>query len=155
MSKDITKRIKTFEDACEALGNEHPYVKEYLSTINININVSQDLISYLKLRIITEALNEGWKPTFDEGEYRYYPWFYTYTKEEYDALDDDEKEKCRIPLMSGGNPYAVGNFIFQNKVDAGLYTITSYGVRLFLKTEQLAKYCGEQFFDIWINFLFK
>ena len=81
--------------------------------------------------------------------------FYTYTKEEYDALDEDEKEKCRIPLMSGGNPYAVGNFIFQNKVDAGLYTITSYGVRLFLKTEQLAKYCGEQFFDIWINFLFK
>lgn len=155
MSKDITKRIKTFEDACEALGNEHPYVKEYLSTVNININITQDLISYLKLRIITEALNEGWKPTFDEGEYRYYPWFYTYTKEEYDVLDEDEKEKCRIPLMSGGNPYAVGNFIFQNKVDAGLYTITSYSVRLFLKTEQLAKYCGEQFFDIWINFLFK
>ena len=153
MSKDITKRIKTFEDACEALGNEHPYVKEYLNTVNINI--SQDLISYLKLRIITEALNEGWKPTFDEGEYRYYPWFYTYTKEEYDVLDEDEKEKCRIPLMSGDNPYAVGNFIFQNKVDAGLYTITSYSVRLFLKTEQLAKYCGEQFFDIWINFLFK
>ena len=91
MSKDITKRIKTFEDACEALGNEHPYVQEYLNTVNININITQDLISYLKLRIITEALNEGWKPTFDEGEYRYYPWFYTYTKEEYDALDEDEK----------------------------------------------------------------
>ena len=153
MSKDITKRIKTFEDACEALGNEHPYVKEYLSTVNINI--TQDLISYLQLRIITEALNEGWKPTFDKGEYRYYPWFFSYTKEEYDELDEDAKKKCRIPLMSGGNPYAVGNFIFQNKVDAGLYTITSYSVRLFLKTEQLAKYCGEQFFDIWIDFLFK
>ena len=75
MSKDITKRIKTFEDACEALGNEHPYVKEYLSTVNININITQDLISYLKLRIITEALNEGWKPTFDEGEYRYYLYY--------------------------------------------------------------------------------
>ena len=153
MSKDITKRIKTFEDACDALGNEHPYVKEYLSTVNINI--TQDLISYLQLRIITEALNEGWKPTFDKGEYRYYPWFYTYTKEEYDALDEDKKKKCRILMKSGSNPYAIGNFIFQNKVDAGLYTITSYSVRLFLKTEQLAKYCGEQFFDIWIDYLFK
>lgn len=155
MSKDITKRIKTFEDACEALGNEHPYVQEYLNTINININITHDLISYLQLRIITEALNEGWKPTFDEGEYRYYPWFYTYTKEEYDALDEDKKKKCRILMRSGSNPYAVGNLIFQNKVDAGLYMITSYGVRLFFKTEKLAKYCGEQFFDIWINFLFK
>ena len=153
MSKDITKRIKTFEDACKALGNEHPYVKEYLSTVNINI--TQDLISYLQLRIITEALNEGWRPTFDKGEYRYYPWFFSYTKEEYDELDEDEKKKCRIPLMSGCNPYAVGNFIFSSQVDAGLYTITSYAVRLFLKTEELAKYCGEQFFDIWINFLFK
>ena len=155
MSKDITKRIKTFEDACEALGNEHPYVQEYLNTVNININITHDLISYLQLRIITEALNEGWKPTFDEGEYRYYPWFYTYTKEEYDALDEDKKKKCRILMRSGSNPYAVGNLIFQNKVDAGLYLITSYGVRLFFKTEKLAKYCGEQFFDIWINFLFK
>ena len=155
MSKDITKSIKTFEDACEALGNEHPYVKEYLNTVNININITQDLISYLKLRIITEVLNEGWKPTFEEDEYRYYPWFYTYTKEEYDALDEDKKKKCRILIKSGSNPYAIGNLIFQNKVDAGLYTITSYSVRLFLKTEQLAKYCGEQFFDIWINFLFK
>lgn len=155
MSKDITKSIKTFEDACEALGNEHPYVKEYLNTVNININITHDLISYLQLRIITEALNEGWKPTFEEGEYRYYPWFYTYTKEEYDALDEDKKKKCRILMKSGSNPYAIGSLIFQNKVDAGLYLITSYGVRLFFKTEKLAKYCGEQFFDIWINFLFK
>lgn len=155
MSKDITKSIKTFEDACEALGNEHPYIKEYLNTVNININITHDLISYLQLRIITEALNEGWKPTFDEDEYRYYPWFYTYTKEEYDALDEDKKKKCRILMKSSSNPYAIGNLIFQNKVDAGLYLITSYGVRLFFKTEKLAKYCGEQFFDIWINFLFK
>ena len=155
MSKDITKSIKTFEDACEALGNEHPYVKEYLNTVNININITHDLISYLQLRIITEALNEGWKPTFDEGEYRYYPWFYTYTKEEYNALEEDKKKKCHILIKSGSNPYAIGNIIFQNKVDAGLYLITSYGVRLFFKTEKLAKYCGEQFFDIWINFLFK
>ena len=153
MSKDITKRIKTFEDACEALGNEHPYVKEYLSTVNINI--TQDLISYLQLRIITEALNEGWKPTFDKGEYRYYPWFFSYTKEEYDKLDEDEKKKCRIPPKLNNHDDVNGYLEYVYAGFAGSYSYSNGGVRLTFKTEQLAKYCGEQFFDIWINFLFK
>lgn len=125
-----------------------------MNVVNININITQDLISYLKLRIITEALNDGWKPTFNEGEYRYYPWFYTYTKEEYDALDEDEKKKCRIPpqldnrddINDSDLEYVYAGF-------AGSYS--SSGVRLTFKTKELAKYCGEQFIDIWINFLFK
>lgn len=153
MSKDITKRIKTFEDACEALGNEHPYVKEYLSTVNINI--TQDLISYLQLRIITEALNEGWKPTFDKGEYRYYPWFFSYTKEEYDELDEDEKKKCRIPPKLNNNDDVNGYLEYVYAGFAGSYSYSNGGVRLTFKTKELAKYCGEQFIDIWIDFLFK
>ena len=153
MSKDITKRIKTFEDACEALGNEHPYVQEYLSTVNINI--TQDLISYLKLRIITEALNEGWKPTFDKGEYRYYPWFFSYTKEEYDELDEDAKKKCRIPPKLNNHDDVNGYLEYVYAGFAGSYSYSNGGVRLTFKTKELAKYCGEQFIDIWINFLFK
>ena len=153
MSKDITKRIKTFEDACEALGNEHPYVKEYLSTVNINI--TQDLISYLQLRIITEALNEGWKPTFDKGEYRYYPWFFSYTKEEYDKLDEDEKKKCRIPPKLNNHDDVNGYLEYVYAGFAGSYSYSNGGVRLTFKTKELAKYCGEQFIDIWIDFLFK
>lgn len=153
MSKDITKRIKTFEDACEALGNEHPYVKEYLSTVNINI--TQDLISYLQLRIITEALNEGWKPTFDKGEYRYYPWFFSYTKEEYDELDEDEKKKCRIPPKLNNHDDVNGYLEYVYAGFAGSYSYSNGGVRLTFKTKELAKYCGEQFIDIWIDFLFK
>ena len=153
MSKDITKRIKTFEDACEALGNEHAYVKEYLSTVNINI--TQDLISYLQLRIITEALNEGWKPTFDKGEYRYYPWFFSYTKEEYDKLDEDEKKKCRIPPKLNNHDDVNGYLEYVYAGFAGSYSYSNGGVRLTFKTKELAKYCGEQFIDIWIDFLFK
>ena len=153
MSKDITKYIKTFEDACEALGNEHPYVQEYLNIVNINI--SQDIISYLKLRIITEALNDGWKPTFDEGEYRYYPWFFSYTKEEYDSLDD-EKKKCRIPSkLDNCYDMNVSDLEYVYAGFAGSYSYSSSGVRLTFKTKELAKYCGEQFIDIWIDFLFK
>ena len=153
MSKDITKRIKTFEDACDALGNEHPYVKEYLSTVNINI--TQDLISYLQLRIITEALNEGWRPTFDKGEYRYYPWFFSYTKEEYDELDEDEKKKCRIPPKLNNHNDVKGYLEYVYAGFAGSYSYSNGGVRLTFKTKELAKYCGEQFIDIWIDFLFK
>ena len=153
MSKDITKRIKTFEDACEALGNEHPYVKEYLSTVNINI--TQDLISYLQLRIITEALNEGWRPTFDKCEYRYYPWFFSYTKEEYDELDEDEKKKCRIPPKLNNHDDVKGYLEYVYAGFAGSYSYSNGGVRLTFKTKELAKYCGEQFIDIWIDFLFK
>lgn len=154
MSKDITKYIKTFEDACEALGNKHLYVQEYLNVVNINI--SQDIISYLKLRIITEALNEGWKPTFDEGEYRYYPWFFSYTKEEYDSLDEDEKKKCRIPpKLDNHDDMNASNLEYVYAGFAGSCSYSSSGVRLTFKTKELAKYCGEQFIDIWIDFLFK
>ena len=154
MTKDITKYIKTFEDACEALGNEHPYVQEYLNVVNINI--SQDIISYLKLRIITEALNDGWKPTFDEGEYRYYPWFFSYTKEEYDSLDEDEKKKCRIPSkLDNCDDMNASDLEYVYAGFAGSYSYSSSGVRLTFKTKELAKYCGEQFIDIWIDFLFK
>ena len=154
MTKDITKYIKTFEDACAALGNEHPYVQEYLNVVNINI--SQDIISYLKLRIITEALNDGWKPTFDEDEYRYYPWFFTYTKEEYDSLDEDEKKKCRIPSkLDNRDDMNVSDLEYVYAGFAGSYSYSSNGVRLTFKTKELAKYRGEQFIDIWIDFLFK
>ena len=154
MTKDITKYIKTFEDACEALGNEHPYVQEYLNVVNINI--SQDIISYLKLRIITEALNDGWKPTFDKGEYRYYPWFFSYTKEEYDELDEDEKKKCRIPpQLDNRDDMNASDLEYVYAGFAGSYSYSSSGVRLTFKTKELAKYCGEQFIDIWIDFLFK
>lgn len=156
MSKDITKSIKTFKDAWEALGNEHPYVKEYLNIVNININITHDLISYLQLRIITEALNEGWKPTFDEGEYRYYPWFFSYTKEEYDSLGEDEKKKCRIPTqLDNRDDINDSDLEYVYAGFAGSYSYSSSGVRLTFKTKELAKYCGEQFIDIWIDFLFK
>ena len=60
IKKPVTERIKTFEDACKELGN-HPFVKEY-ALINPFTNFySKDLIAYLKLRIITAALNEALK----------------------------------------------------------------------------------------------
>ena len=87
--KPVMERIKTFEDAVHALGESHPFVVEW----RMDDNLSPDLEAYLKLRIICAALNEGWEPKFNKEEYRYYPWFRIYTKEEYEELDEEEKKE--------------------------------------------------------------
>ena len=63
-NRPVEERIKTFEDACEALGDDHTFViayKDYVSYIyeHDRDDYDFDLVAYLKLRIITAALNEG------------------------------------------------------------------------------------------------
>lgn len=71
--KDVTERIKTFEDACQELGEEHPFVVAYRAVEDID-ECGEDIEAYLKLRIIVAALNEGWTPKLKEDEILYYPW---------------------------------------------------------------------------------
>lgn len=151
--KDIKERVKTFEDACGELGNEHPFVKSYEKYVNTASGEEDDVVAYLKLRIICAALNEGWKPTFDKDEWRYYPWFYIYTKEEYEKLDEDEKKECRVPLRSSVNANAYGGLVCASANFARSHTSADYGVRLVFKARELAEYCGKQFIDIWADLL--
>ena len=88
----VTERIKTFEDAKTALGEEHPLVKEWYYVENL----SSDLEAYLQLRVICAALNEGWEPKFTENEERWYPVFYLYTQEEINAKTDDWKKQRQL-----------------------------------------------------------
>ena len=81
--KDIMERVKTFEDACAVLGEDHQYVKAYREWIRISYAECKDITAYLKLRIICAALNKGWKPKFDGKEFRNYPWFCIYTKKKH------------------------------------------------------------------------
>lgn len=100
-SKDITERIKTFEDACKELGSDHPLVLAYQNT-NLRdaevANDNKDIIAYMKLRIIVAALNEGWEPQFISEEYRWFPYFVLYTKDEIDEMD--EKTRARVVYRS-------------------------------------------------------
>lgn len=152
-NRPVTERIKTFEDAREALGDEHPLVKEYWGVVNVDLDITQDLIAYLKLRIIVAALNEGWEPQFTEDEYRYFPWFYLYTKEEYDNLNDEEKRRCVGRSYSdasahGGLSYADANSAFSN-------SYSDSGARLTFRTRELSEYAGSQFIQEWADFVFK
>ena len=152
-NRPVTERIKTFEDAREALGDEHPLVKEYWGVVNVDLDITQELIAYLKLRIIVAALNEGWEPKFEKGEYRYYPWFYLYTKEQYDELDDEEKGCC--VLRSGY--YTNSSYGFVSCLayyDASLSYTYSGGSRLAFRTRELAAYAGKQFTEEWADFPF-
>ena len=151
--KDIRDRIKTFDDAFHALGDKHELVKDYKNLI-VCYCLPKDIIAYAKLRIIAEALNWGWKPTFDDGEHRYYPRFYIYTKKEYEELDEDEKKECRIVGRSNIKLNANCGNIYAIEVCVSPYSVSSIGYHIALKTSELAKYCGKQFIDIWADFLF-
>lgn len=147
----ITERIKTFTDALEKLGEDDPLVKEYWAVVNLSLDVTQDLISYLKLRIIIEALNEGWKPMFDKNEDYYYIWFYIYTKEEYDRLDEGLKKRC--VLRSGYNAGADCGIVYAYAVFVSSFSYANFGSRLAFKSRELAQYAYTQFFDEFLNFI--
>ena len=152
--KDIMERVKTFEDACEVLGEEHPYVQEYRGVSNINFDFTQDIIAYLKLRIICAALNDGWKPTFSDDEYRFYPWFDIYTKDGYEKLNEDEKKKCRVVGRSSYDAYAFCGVVFSSANISTSYSYSYHGSLIVFKKRELAEYCEKQFIDIWSDYLF-
>lgn len=146
--KDIMERVKTFEDACRELGLD----SEDLEQKWRDNNLMPDEIAYQKLRIICAALNEGWEPQFTEDEWRYYPWFWLYTQEEINDMDEDEKTNRR--LMSTGD-YQTGyaGLAYANSADAPSITATYFGSRLCLKSDTLAVYCGKQFINIWADYI--
>ena len=154
-NRPVTERIRTFKDACNALGDEHPLVMQYRLTAAAykGAPMTEDFIAYLKLRIIVAALNEGWEPKFTEDEYRYFPWFYFYTKEEYDKLADEEKGRCVLRSGYGTNSH-YGLVFCSANYDAS-HSSTNNGSRLAFRTRELAAYTGRQFTEEWADFMFK
>ena len=152
--KNIMERVNTFEDACEELGEDHQYVKAYREWMRISYAECKDVTAYLKLRIICAALNEGWKPTFSDGECRYYPWFYIYNQNEYEKLNKDEKKKCRVVGRQSYDAYALGFVVFSSVNISTSYSYSYHGSQIIFKTRELAEYCEKQFIDIWADYLF-
>lgn len=147
----ITERIKTFNDACYELGDKHPYVQDYLTIDNGKVAVSPDILAYLKLRIICAALNEGWEPKFTEDEWRYYPWFYLYTQQELDNMDDEEKQELHM-IGTGDYETEYCGFGYAASIYVPWNTHANVGSRLCLKNSELATYCGKQFIKLWADF---
>lgn len=150
--KDIKERVKTFGDAIAVIGSDNQAVIDYYAIADAT--GTEDILAFAQLRVIAEALNEGWRLKFDGDGCRYYPWFYIYTKDEYDELDEDEKKKCRIVGRSYNDAYASGGVACANAYGASSHSHAGIGSHLAFKTRDLAEYCGTQFIDIWKKYLF-
>lgn len=156
-SKDITERIKTFDDAYKALGESHPYVVQYdqifACLMDGEEEIPKDIIAYLKLRIIAAALNEGWEPRFAKKEKRYSPCFVPYTQKE--IGETDEEQKSHVAFRSSSNADASVGIACMSTIYDSSDAIASIGSRLAFKSSELAKYAGEQFIEIWADYVFK
>lgn len=154
-NRPVTERIKTLEDACYELGEENVLVQAY-RTAEFNTSGNQndvsDVVAYLKLRVIAEALNEGWEPQFTTDEYRWYSLFYIYTQEEIYNMDEENKKK--LWLFGGSSSYCSRYGIaFAYSAHACAASLSNISARLAVKSEALANYFGEQFIDIWSDYI--
>lgn len=155
----VTSRVQTFDDAVRELGDDHPAVKAWRSlkygyAVSDTDPETADIMAYATLRVITEALNEGWKPQFTEGERRWYAWYDFLTKEEVEEMSDEEKKERRVVGRAVSNANAYGGLVFSNAYYVSTVSYTVYGSRLAFKNEELAEYAAKQFGDIYADFCF-
>lgn len=148
----VTERIKTFEDAVMATGMKLPFDDNQLSCL------PKDVVAYMKLRVIAAALNELHETTLDEfpkfttDEYRWYPWFNLYKREDIDKIDEEGKKSL---WMFGGNSShgAYCGLAYASSAYAWPGSAARVSARLAVKSEELAKYFGQQFIDIWADYM--
>lgn len=157
-NRPVTERVKTFEDACCELGDEHSLIQAYRQLLEIATcedymreTFGADMVAYIKLRIICAALNEGWEPQFTEDEWRYYPWHWLYSQDEIDEMEDSEKTERHL-MTTGDYQTEYAGFAYADSNNAPSDTISYVGSRLCLKSDTLATYCGKQFIELWADF---
>ncbi|WBS75695.1 hypothetical protein PF438_04205 [Elizabethkingia meningoseptica] len=120
---NITDKVKSFEDACQLLGIE-PNVPEVSM---LPENHQKAIVAHYKLVIIAEAVNEGWKPNWDNwNERKYYPWF---------------------DLEGSSSGAGFSYYVF---VSWSSYSFV--GSRLCFKTWELAEYIGKTFIDLYKDY---
>lgn len=152
MSTKITERIKTFDDALAALPTEHPMVRNWTAMRGLEDKFSPNLAAYAKLCIIVAALNEDWELHWGSDQVYYYPWFYIYSKAEVETMMQDRKDK--LVLLGGaasrGSSCGLGSVPSYYAWSSALARL---GSRLAFRSSELARYCAEQFLDIWAQYL--
>lgn len=151
-NRPVTERIKTFDDALRELGEEHDAVKTYRALMGESVyDDAKDILAYLKLRVITAALNDGWQPQFTEDETRWYVWYGISLRDNIEDLDDEDKS--RVVGRSRYNGYAFGGLVCACADSASSSSYSANGSRLAFKTEALAEYAGKQFAELYGNYL--
>lgn len=144
-SLDDYKSIKTYEDACEALGEE--------PVGDLGDHVDKHIIALIKLETISRALwGKDWqpKPDPDGSKYFYYPWFALYTQSEMDSMSEEDRGALLGANAADGANAGFGYLYANNRSSTSGALI---GFRLCQETEEKAKYFGVQFKEIWADYL--
>lgn len=147
--------IKTYEDACEALGVE-PIFNEpnpIMNLYGVEYEVEPHIIALMKLETISRALwGKTWKPEpdADGSKWFYYPVFTLYTQQEIENMDEDKRGGL---LSAGAVSGAAAGFgclrTFARSSGAYAYG----GFRLCQEDSEKAKYFGRQFLELWAEYL--
>jgi len=117
LSEKLTDRIKTYEDACREL-NKVPINEKEMRRKGF----TDDEIVLRKIKTITEALNEGWKADWEDGnQKKWVPWF----------------------------SVSPSGFVFGNTYYYCSHPDASYASSLCLKSDELAAYAGSQFTELY------
>lgn len=132
---DIRERVKSYADACTVLGIEEMDEKAMKAC-----GFRPDEIARRKLETITEALNEGWRPDWNNtDEYKYYPWFYI--KPGQGKTSDGKPNGARAWLSFAHTHFAASN------------TYALIGSRLCFHERRNAAYAGDTFRDLYAQIL--
>lgn len=141
---DDYKTIRTYEDACKALGEpifEDPN------------NLPNHIIALMKLETISRALwGRNWQPQPDaEGNNVFwFPWFALWTKKE---VEDMKPEQRGALLSAPAHPGASAGFGCLHASYRSSFAHAFIGFRLCQETEEKAKYFGQQFIELWAEYL--
>lgn len=148
--KNVMDRVKTFEDACIETGTDIQAFNEMTK------NLDEHVVTYMKLSIIVKALNEDDKfPYFTKDEWRYYPYFWLYTKDEYEKMNAKDREKIsRVLFRSCYSANSPGGVAYANASHVASNTNYNVGARLVFRNRELALYAGKQFIDLYVKHLF-
>ena len=120
-SMKITDRIKTLEDVFEAKGLDYGV---WLAKCEVNGD-TPDEIAYKTMKAITEVLNEGWKPDWENGkEAKWFIWF--------------ENKKGSGLVFYDVNYWCTCTFV---------------GSRLCFVSRDIARYAATQFAKVYSTFM--
>ena len=158
---DDYKTIRTYEDACEALG-ETPILSEnrkkalcakFPDHYDFRQNMPNHIIALMKLETISRALwgrNFQPKPDGEGSKVYWYPWFALWTKKEVEDMNPEQ----RGALLSGHAYHgALAGFGCLDAYYRSSSADASVGFRLCQETEEKAKYFGQQFIELWAEYL--
>lgn len=142
--KVIMERIKTFNDACDEIGHNHPLALEYDELTTDTRYETASNIAFTKLKIIAKALN-GQCNLEVPNHKRWYPRFLvkkTNTVNEKTIYQD-------AVYIKRNDVY----FMFFDVVRNDEVISEASNAYTCFKTRELAEYAGKQFIDIYADLI--